>query len=62
MLTVIIDSLAMAQVSLALAVLFRPNGPPMKLYETDETDVKLIHDYAVALPKLDTKGIRVTVW
>lgn len=51
----------MAEISLALAVLFRPSGPHMELFETDESDIKLVHDFALALPKLDTKGIRVLV-
>jgi hypothetical protein len=33
----------------------------MELFETDESDVKRVHDFVIALPKLDTKGIRVTI-
>jgi hypothetical protein len=33
----------------------------MDLYETDETDVIPVHDYFLAMPKLDTKGMRVMV-
>lgn len=51
----------MAEISLVMAVLFRPNGPKLELYETDESDVKLVHDYVVALPKRDSNGIRVRV-
>ncbi|KAK4109141.1 cytochrome P450 [Canariomyces notabilis] len=54
-------NLAMAEISLALAVLFRPGGPKLELFETDESDVKQAHDFAVSLPKLDTKGIRAFV-
>ncbi|KAI0420251.1 cytochrome P450 [Xylaria grammica] len=54
-------NLAMAEMSLALAVLFRPNGPKMELFETDESDVKQAHDFLIPLPKLDTKGVRVLV-
>lgn len=46
---------------LALAVLFRPQAPKLELYQTDETDVTRVHDFIIALPKLDTKGIRVTI-
>ena len=46
---------------MTLAVLFRPDGPKMDLYETDETDVIPVHDYFLAMPKLDTKGMRVMV-
>ncbi|KAJ8129175.1 hypothetical protein O1611_g4459 [Lasiodiplodia mahajangana] len=53
--------LAMAEISLVLAVLFRPNGPKLELFETDETDVRVAHDFGVPLPKLDTKGVRAFV-
>lgn len=33
----------------------------MKLFETDESDVAFIHDYQVAMPKMDSKGVRVMV-
>lgn len=51
----------MAELSLALAVIFRPGGARLELYETDQTDTDHVHDYVVPLPKLETKGIRVTV-
>lgn len=54
-------SLALAEISLILAVLFRPNGPKLELFETDETDVRVAHDFGVPLPKLDTKGVRAFV-
>lgn len=47
--------------SLILAVLYRPNGPPMQLFETDESDVKQEHDFVIPLPKKSTKGIRVSI-
>jgi hypothetical protein len=31
------------------------------LYDTDETDVKFVHDFFLPFPKLDSKGIRVFV-
>jgi hypothetical protein len=45
----------------ALAALFRPNGPKLELFETDESDVTRAHDFIVSLPKVESKGIRVTV-
>ncbi|KAK5633633.1 hypothetical protein RRF57_009347 [Xylaria bambusicola] len=54
-------NLAMAEMSLALVVLFRPNGPKMELFEIDESDVKQAHDFLIPLPKLDTKGVRILV-
>ncbi|KYK58952.1 hypothetical protein DCS_00079 [Drechmeria coniospora] len=53
--------LAYAELFLAVAVMFHPGGPKMSLYETDETDIAPVHDYFLALPKLDTKGVRVMV-
>ena len=54
-------SLALAEMSLALAVLHRPNGPRLELFETDESDIIHVHDYVVSFPKLSSKGIRVLV-
>ena len=54
-------SLSMAEISLVLAVLFRPNGPGLELFETDESDVKHVHDFVVPLPKLESLGVRVMV-
>lgn len=51
----------MAELSLCLAVLHRPGGPELGLFETDETDVKQVHDFLIPLPRIDTKGIRVVV-
>lgn len=47
--------------SLALAMLFRPDGPKFELFETDESDIRHIHDYMIPLPKLTTKGVRALV-
>ena len=55
------NSLAQAEISLALAVLYRPNGPAFELFETDESDVVQAHDFMIPLPKLDTKGVRVLI-
>lgn len=33
----------------------------LELFETDESDVEFRHDYQVAYPKLDTKGVRAIV-
>ncbi|KAL7793173.1 cytochrome P450 [Trichoderma ceciliae] len=54
-------NLAMAELSLVLAVLYRPNGPKLELYETDESDVKQAHDFLIPLPKLSTKGVRALI-
>ena len=33
----------------------------MKLYGTGEDDVRFLHDYHVATPRLDSKGVRAIV-
>ena len=55
-------SLAYAELNFVLGVLFRPEGPAMDLFETDESDVVQAHDFLIPLPKLDTKGVRVIVY
>jgi len=52
-------SLAYAELYLTLAATFRYFD--LELYETDETDVKLAHDFFLPFPKLDSNGIRVIV-
>ncbi|TVY39771.1 Cytochrome P450 monooxygenase [Lachnellula occidentalis] len=54
-------NLAYAEMYLALAVLFRPGGPNFQLFETDESDVIQVHDFLLPLPRLDSKGMRVTI-
>jgi hypothetical protein len=51
----------MAEMSIIIAVLFRPNGPKLELFETDESDVKQAHDFLIPLPKISTKGVRAVV-
>ena len=46
---------------LAIGILFRPNGPKLSLFETDESDVKQAVDFLMPVPKLDSRGTRVTV-
>ncbi|MCJ1386411.1 hypothetical protein MMC17_009537 [Xylographa soralifera] len=55
------QNLALAELSLAIAVLFRPGAPRLRLHETDHTDTDHVHDYVVPLPRLETKGVRATV-
>ncbi|KAK8218611.1 cytochrome P450 [Phyllosticta capitalensis] len=50
-------TLAMAELYLGLGTLFRKYD--LELFETDESDVKMAHDFFVAAPKLDSKGVRV---
>ncbi|GAP92257.2 putative cytochrome P450 [Rosellinia necatrix] len=52
-------NLAMAEINLMLAALFRPGAPKFDLFETDETDLVPAHDYIVPVPRMDSKGVRV---
>ena len=51
-------NLAHAELYLTIAAVARFD---MTLFETDERDVKFQHDYQVAHPRLDSKGIRAMV-
>ena len=51
-------NLAHAELFLVIAAVARYE---LKLFETDRSDVDFQHDYHVAYPKLDSKGIRAIV-
>lgn len=51
------SSLAFCELYLVLAAVFRHFR--FELYQTDESDVIVAHDFLVPAPKLDSKGIRV---
>lgn len=52
-------SLAHAEIYLALATVFR--NFTFELFNTDVTDIELVHDFFLPSPKLDSKGLRVKV-
>ncbi|KAI1496062.1 cytochrome P450, partial [Biscogniauxia marginata] len=51
-------NLAYAEMYVFLGVLFRPGAHKMSL-ECDESDIVLIHDSDVGIPKHDSKGLRI---
>lgn len=51
-------NLAHAELFLAIAAMARYD---LELFETDISDVEFQHDYQVAYPKLDSKGVRALV-
>ncbi|KAK7956146.1 cytochrome P450 family protein [Apiospora aurea] len=53
------ELLAWAEMYVATAALFGPGGPKMTLYETDESDIKIVRDYIMGFPKPGTRGVRV---
>lgn len=57
--TLTLCSLAMAELYLGLATVFRRFT--LSLYETDKSDVVLAHDHFIPMVKLDSKGVRVKV-
>lgn len=50
--------LAQAALSLVLAEIVRYD---LTLYQTDETDVKMLYDFQISHPRLDSKGIQAIV-
>ncbi|KAF8850501.1 putative cytochrome P450 [Acephala macrosclerotiorum] len=52
-------NLAYAELFLTVTTIFRRFE--MELYETDESDVKIEHDYFAPVPRLDSKGVRIMV-
>lgn len=52
-------SLAYAEMYLTLATIVR--GFDLGLFETSVEDVTMVHDFFVAVPRLDSKGVRVRV-
>lgn len=51
-------NLAHAELFLVIAAVARYE---LELFKTDGSDVEFQHDYHVAYPKLDSKGVRATV-
>lgn len=54
-------SLAYAEMYMAIATMFRPGGPKMSLYETDDSDIEVAVDLILASPKLNGRGTRVVI-
>lgn len=50
--------LAKAEICFALWLLAMYN---LRLWETDEKDVRFQHDYQISHPRLDSKGVRAVV-
>ena len=55
------QNLAYCEFYLALAAVFAPGRFRLELFETDISDVETKHDFVNTCPKLDSKGIRVTI-
>lgn len=45
----------------ALVMLYRPGGPEIELFESDEADVRLAHGYVFPQPNLSSPGVRVLI-
>lgn len=54
-------NLVQAEMNLVIALLFRPGGPKMTLYQTEESDVALHLDWVIPVPKADSRGTRVVM-
>ncbi|KAI9147157.1 Fusicoccadiene C-8 hydroxylase [Paramyrothecium foliicola] len=55
------EHLALAEINLVLAMIFNPNGPKLALFNTTIADVEKVQDIFIALPRPDSKGVRVSV-
>ena len=55
------QNLAYCEFYLALAAVFAPGRFRLELFETDISDVETKHDFLNTCPRLDSKGIRVTI-
>jgi hypothetical protein len=58
MLTILISSLAKAELYLVIASIFR-KFEDMELFETTRKDVDMKHDFFIPFPDLSSKGVRV---
>ncbi|KAG8526052.1 uncharacterized protein KY384_000814 [Bacidia gigantensis] len=54
-------SLAYCELYLTIASVFAPGKFNFELYETDDSDVEIVHDLFAPFARLDSKGIRVKV-
>lgn len=54
-------SIAWMQMYFAISQLYKPGGPNIELFESDETDVQLAHGYVFPQPRLDSPGVRVLI-
>ncbi|KAH8746389.1 cytochrome P450 [Diaporthe sp. PMI_573] len=54
-------SLAYAELTMAIAALFRPQGPQLRLFETNATDVDPVRAYLLPMPKIRNNGARVVI-
>ncbi|KAI4221052.1 MAG: hypothetical protein L6R36_007164 [Xanthoria steineri] len=54
-------NMAYAELYLGLAAVWAPGRFQWELFETDVSDVETVHDFLNTSPRLDSKGIRVTV-
>jgi len=56
------QNLAWAEMYTFIAAVFSPSQAlQYSLYETDDSDVAVAHDFFVAMPRMDSKGVRVLV-
>jgi cytochrome P450 len=52
-------NLARVEIFLVLACMFRVFD--LELFETDLSDVEMVHDFVIPVPRLDSKGVRVLI-
>ncbi|OAA38537.1 Cytochrome P450 [Metarhizium rileyi] len=55
------QKIAWMQMYFCLSQLYRPSGPDIELFESDESDVRLAHGYVFPQPRMDSPGVRVLI-
>lgn len=54
-------SLAYCELYLTIAAVFAPDRFEFELFETDESDIDIAHDFFVPFARMDSKGVRVRI-
>ena len=53
--------IAWMQMYFAVSQMYRPGAPEIELFDTNETDVQLVHGYLFPQSRLDSKGVRAFI-
>ncbi|KAL4907083.1 hypothetical protein BDW74DRAFT_176683 [Aspergillus multicolor] len=54
-------NIAWMQMYFAISQLYQPSAPEIRLFESDESDVRLEHGYIFPLPRLESRGVRIII-
>lgn len=54
-------NLAWAEMYLTVAAMFTPGRFRFQLFETDDSDLEIVHDWFNPFPRQDSKGVRLLI-